>query len=152
MASQTLGVLDCHCPPLSTSMNGRPLFTLRHITRCYSICSMDSPRCFEGPIPTPSCCNHASAINHPGDVKAYITTEIGEVAMLGPFPRPPFTHLCQTNPPLTHPKCNCTDRQVIMDLSWTLTPLISINSGTPIESFLGSSRRCICHQLGISVF
>ena len=28
-----------------------------------------------------------------------------------------------------------------MDLSWPLPPLISINSGTPRESFLGSYRR-----------
>ena len=41
---------------------------------------------FEGPIPTPSFSNRASAINHPRDGKAYITTELAERAMLGPFP------------------------------------------------------------------
>ena len=92
------------------------------------------PMGFEGPIPTPSFGNHASAINHPRDVKTYITTEIVEGAMLGPFPRPPpppFTLWCQTNPLITRPKCNSTDRWVIKDLNWPLPPLISVNSGTP---------------------
>ena len=44
------------------------------------------PSGFEGPIPTPSFGNHASAITHPQDVKVYITTELAEGAMLGPFP------------------------------------------------------------------
>ena len=40
---------------------------------------------FEGPFPTLSFGNHPSAINHPRDVKAYITTEIAERTILGPF-------------------------------------------------------------------
>ena len=50
--------------------------------------------------------------------------------MLGPFPRPPYIPWCQTNPLLTHPKRNSTDRRVIMDLSLPLPLLISVNSGT----------------------
>ena len=61
--------------------------------------------------------------------------------MLGPFPQPPFTPWCQTNPLLTRPKRNSTDRWIIMDLSGPLPPLISINSGTPRESFLGSYKK-----------
>ena len=38
-------------------------------------------------------------------------------------------------------KHNSTDRRVIMDPSWPLPPLISINSGTPRESFLGSYKK-----------
>ena len=44
------------------------------------------PTCCEGPIPTPSFGNHASAINHPQDVKAYIHKETAERAMLVPLP------------------------------------------------------------------
>ena len=36
------------------------------------------PTGFEGPIHTPSFSNHASAINHPRYVKAYVTTELAE--------------------------------------------------------------------------
>ena len=61
--------------------------------------------------------------------------------MLGPFPLPPFTPWSQTNPLLTHHKCNPTDRQFIMDRRWPLPPLISVNSGTPRESFLGSYKK-----------
>ena len=67
--------------------------------------------------------------------------------MLGPFPQPPFTPWCQTNPLLTHPKCNSPDRMVIMDLSWSLPPLISINSGTPRESFLDAYKKVHLPQL-----
>ena len=88
---------------------------------------------FEGPIYMPSFGNHASAINNPRDVKAYITTEIAEGAMLRPW--------CQTNPLLTLPKCNSTDRWIITDLSWPLARIISINSGIPTESFLGSYKK-----------
>ena len=48
------------------------------------------PMGFEGSIPTPSFGNHASATNHPRDVKSYITKEIAEGAMLGHFPRTPL--------------------------------------------------------------
>ena len=90
---------------------------------------------FQGPIPTPSFGNHSSSVNHPRDVKVYIATELAEGAMLGPFSQPPFTHWCQTNPLLTHPKSNSSDRRVIMDLSWPLPSLVSAASTVaPLES------------------
>ena len=61
--------------------------------------------------------------------------------MRGLFPRPPFIPWCQTNTLLTHPKCNSTDRRIIMDLSWPLPPFIRINGGTPRESYLGSYKK-----------
>ena len=96
---------------------------------------------FEGPIPTPSFSNHSSAVNYPRDIKAYIATELSEGPRLGSFPQPPFTPWCQTNPLLTRPKRNSPDRWVIMDLSWPLPLLISINSGTPRESSMDAYKK-----------
>ena len=61
------------------------------------------PAGYEGPIPSPSIDNHASANAHPRDIAHYITTEIGHGAMLEPFDHPPFTSWCQINHLLTHP-------------------------------------------------
>ena len=61
--------------------------------------------------------------------------------MLVSFPRPPFTPWCKTNPLLTCPKCNSTDRWFIMNLNWPLPCLISINSGTHRDFFLGSYKK-----------
>ena len=46
----------------------------------------------------------------------------------------PFTPWTQTNP-LTHLRC------VIMDSSWPLPPGVSVNGGTPRESFLGTPKK-----------
>ena len=45
----------------------------------------------EGPVPTPSSGNHPSANKHCADVAAYITKELREGVMLGPFDSLPFT-------------------------------------------------------------
>ena len=100
-----------------------------------------SPIGFESPIATYSSGNHHSATLHHWDVGTYIKKETSEGAMLGPFHHPPFTLWCQTSPLLTCPKWNFTDRRVIMDLSWPLTPQVSVNSGTPRESFLGCYKK-----------
>ena len=46
---------------------------------------------YEGLSPTPAANNHSSVFNHPCDVAAYITKEVGEGAMLGLYNTLPFT-------------------------------------------------------------
>ena len=60
---------------------------------------------------------------------------------VGPFDHPPFTPWTQTNPLLTRPKKDSHLRRVVMDLSWPLPPGVSVNGGTPKESFLGVSKK-----------
>ena len=59
---------------------------------------------YDGPVPTPTCHNHPSAVHHSTDVAVYIFKVLGEGAMLGPFDQLPFTPWTQTNPLLTRPK------------------------------------------------
>ena len=47
------------------------------------------PTQYEGPVLTPTSCNHASANNHPRDVTSYISKELSEGAMLDTFDYPP---------------------------------------------------------------
>ena len=47
------------------------------------------PGGYEGPVPTPTFHNHPSAVHHSKDGTHYITKELGEGAMLGPFDKPP---------------------------------------------------------------
>ena len=47
------------------------------------------PAGFEGPIPTPSFGNHSSAVNHPRDVKAYITISCQREPCWAPSLDPP---------------------------------------------------------------
>ena len=78
--------------------------------------------------------NHMSANAYPQQLLHYITTEIKEGALAGPFDIPLFryTHL---NPLMTKPKKDSELRRVIMDLSWP--PGNSVNDGIPNTSYLG---------------
>ena len=49
------------------------------------------PAGYESPVPTPTFHNHPSAVHHGSDVAAYISKELKEGPMLGPFNHPPFT-------------------------------------------------------------
>ena len=47
---------------------------------------------YECLVPTPATANHPLASSRPCDQAAYITTELREGTMLGPFHQLPFTH------------------------------------------------------------
>ena len=67
------------------------------------------PAEYEGPVRTPSAMIHPSANTYLTHVAVYITKELDNVAMLGPFNHPPFAPQCQTNPPFTRPKKDSSD-------------------------------------------
>ena len=72
------------------------------------------------PIPTvEDTVNHQSALAFPRQVREYITTELNEGAMLGPFYTPPFTWI-HTSPLMTRPKAAVDPeaRRIIVDLSY----------------------------------
>jgi len=93
------------------------------------------PVSYRGPIPTPNTANHASALHHPSDVTKYVTTEVAEGAMLGPFAEPLFTPWSHCNPLMTRPKKASADRRVILDLSFPHAPGHSVNGGTPTDVY-----------------
>ena len=99
------------------------------------------PAGFEGPAPTPTFYNHPSAVHHSSDVAAYISKELKEGTMLGPFDHPLFYPWTQTNPLLTRTKKYLHLRHVIMDLFWPLPTGVSVNACTPKESFLGVNKK-----------
>jgi hypothetical protein len=79
--------------------------------------------------------NHASSLNYPAHVQAYLKKEADEHSMLGPFPAKPFWPWCHINPVMTRPKKNSDDRRVILDLSWPLHA--SVNGGTELSTYFG---------------
>ena len=82
----------------------------------------------EGPVPTPTTSNHASALHHPCDLVVDVTMEFEEGRVLGPYVEQPFVPWCQMNALLRMPKKDSHLCRVIMDLSW-LHPLdISVNA------------------------
>ena len=91
---------------------------------------------YEGSVPTPSLANHSSARSHSHDFAAYISKELEEGAMLGPFDRPPFHPWTQTRP-----KKDSEARCIIMDLSWPLPSGISVNRCTPRDCFLSEPQK-----------
>ncbi len=95
------------------------------------------PASYEGRQPDPAAANHSSARLHPAHVEHYISKEVKEGAILGPFSDPPFAPWCQVNALLTRPKKDSDMRRVIMDLSWPHPPLQSVNGGTPKETYMG---------------
>ena len=72
---------------------------------------------------------------------AYISKELADGVMLGPFPTPPICTMVLDQPLATRPKWETLDRHVIMYLSWPLPPQKSVNGGTPKEFFLGAYRK-----------
>ena len=84
------------------------------------------PAGFEGPLPTPSTVNHASARAHPQDITQFTITEIGHWVTL-------LSHVSvrSINPLLTQTKKDSTCRRVFMDFfSWPLHLGSSVNGGT----------------------
>ena len=79
--------------------------------------------------------NHASAVDHPNDVLAYIEEEVNHKAILGPFHTDPISKM-HFSPFMTREKPNSDTRRVIIDLSWPKGS--SVNSGIDKNSYLGS--------------
>ena len=60
--------------------------------------------------------NHASAIEFPDDIRAYLEEEVKFGAIVGPFEREPIVN-CHTSPFMTREKPNAKHRRVIIYLS-----------------------------------
>ena len=87
---------------------------------------------------TEDLCNHASAERFPRHVNEFISTEVAEGAVLGPFDSPPFTPWAHVSPLLSRPKAASDKRWIITDL--TFPPDTSVNSYVMKNSALGESR------------
>ena len=79
--------------------------------------------------------NHASAIEFPDDIRAYLEEEVKFGAIVGPFEREPIVN-CHTSPFMTREKPNVKHRRVIIDLSWPKGT--SVNAGVDKNSYLGT--------------
>ena len=87
------------------------------------------------PDPVPTFSNHASAVNHPEQINAYINKELRRGAICGPFPTIPFESRIGVSPLSTREKKDSQDRRVLMDLSWPID--MSVNSGIAKDQFMG---------------
>ena len=79
--------------------------------------------------------NHASAIEFPDDIQAYLDGEGKHKAILGPFKDRPIKNL-HISPMMTRKKPNATHRRVIIDLSFPQGQ--SVNTGIPRDQYLGT--------------
>ena len=62
--------------------------------------------------------NHHSARAFPKAVQEYITREINDGALIGPFREIPFRPWCKISPLMSRPKNDSTERRIIVDLSF----------------------------------
>ena len=79
--------------------------------------------------------NHASAVEHPSDVVAYLEEEIAQGAIVGPFVNNPIQS-CHYSSFMTLEKLGSDQRRVIMDLSWPRET--SVNDAIDKDSYLGT--------------
>ena len=79
--------------------------------------------------------NHASAIQYPAYIEAYLQEEHKFNAILGPFKENPIPG-GHCSPFMTRHKPNSERRRVIIDLSWSLGA--SVNAGIDKNTYLGS--------------
>ena len=79
--------------------------------------------------------NHASAIEFPDDIQAYLDEEGQYKAILGPFKAKPIKNL-HISPMMTMEKPNATHRRVLIDLSFPQGQ--SVNAGIPRDQYLGT--------------
>ena len=95
---------------------------------------------YEGPVPIPTLHNHPSAVHHRSDIAAYITKELEEGAMLGPFdPAPPSFPGPKPTPYSQVPKRTLT----YAESSWTCPGpflLALVSTGVPAKSVFGGCR------------
>ena len=78
--------------------------------------------------------NHASALQHSGDIDFYIDTEVAHEALLRPFNGPPVAPM-HVSPLMTRTKKDSIHRRVIMDMSWPEGA--SVNEGVDGDWYLG---------------
>lgn len=79
--------------------------------------------------------NHRSALQFPAAMDSYVSREVEEGAILGPFDNSPFTAHTIISPLSTTEKCGSDERRVIMDLSYP--PGTSVNDRIPRNEYLG---------------
>ena len=79
--------------------------------------------------------NHASAIDFPDDIQAYLDEEGHCKAILGPFKDMPIENM-HISPMMTREKPNAPHRRVIIDLSFPQGK--SVNAGIPKDQYLGT--------------
>ena len=79
--------------------------------------------------------NHASAVQFPTHVDAYLAEEKEFGAILGPFTKNPITN-CHYSPFMTREKSGSDNRRVIMDLSWPKD--CSVNAAINKNSYLNT--------------
>ena len=97
---------------------------------------------YKGPISTLTTNKHASLLHYPcDDVVAYVTMEVEEGAMLGPYDEHLFVPWCQVNVLLTRLKKDSQLCRVIMELSWPHPTDISVNAFIPMDTYMGSYKK-----------
>lgn len=62
--------------------------------------------------------NHSSATAYPEQVRKFISKELAEGALAGPFSSHPFPSSCYVNPLMSRPKAGSDDRRIIVDLAY----------------------------------
>ena len=78
--------------------------------------------------------NHKSGLDFGCHIDAYIDTELGKYALLGPFLAPPVVPL-HLSPVMTRPKKDSELRRIVVDLSWPHG--LAVNDGIPTDQYLG---------------
>ena len=73
--------------------------------------------------------NHSSAMKYPAHVETYLTTEMSQKAIYGPFQDPPYGETTHISPFMSRDKADSETRRIITDLSWPLGA--SVNHFTP---------------------
>lgn len=81
--------------------------------------------------------NHQSAIQHIGDVRAFVSKELSLGALVGPFDTQPFTPWLRVSPVMTRPKRDSKVRRVIVDMSYP--PGQGVNNGINICDYYGKN-------------
>ena len=79
--------------------------------------------------------NHASALEFPEDICAYLQEEKKHKAIVGPFDKAPIKNL-HISPMMTREKANAQNRRVIIDLNFPQGH--SVNAGIPKDQYLGT--------------
>ena len=77
--------------------------------------------------------NHKSGLEFGSHIDAYIETELGKYALLGPFSAPPVVPL-HLSPVMTRPKKDSDLRRIVVDLSWPHG--MAVNDGIPTDQYL----------------
>ena len=112
MEGASLPRLD-HTTSLQTSGHPADAMILRGITHGFSTQYSDPP------VLTPTASyNHRSAVQFAAHIDAYVDKELVELALSGPYSRPPFTPWFVSSPMMSKEKSGGDGRRVIVDLSF----------------------------------